>query len=196
MPRHDLSLLFGLSKPFIVSINSVSGGGKTALATALHSSLPQAALFCFDHYDASNIYPDDFYAWYQRGADNTEFDCPGMAAAVDAEIRRGQARYIVLDFPLGRNHPRFGDKVDLAVFVDTPLDVAMARRILRDYPPDGSPQDQLAHLRNDLGHYLTQARYPYLDTYKDRECCDLVLDGWCNLDKLRDDVLDAIKNKG
>ena len=183
-----------MNRHFVVSINSVSGGGKTALATTLHRSLPQSALFCFDDFDNSNVYPEDFYEWSRRGADITEFDCPGMRNAVDQEIQRGTAKQIILDFPFGRAHPRFADIIDLAVFIDTPLDVAMARRILRDYFGDSqkSSEEALAHLRGELTHYLAKARHPYLDTYKDKDVSDFILDGWRSLDDLKTEVLSRI----
>ena len=176
-----------MNQPFVVSINSVSGGGKTALATALHRSLPQSALFCFDDFDDSNIYPEDLYEWSRRGADVTEFDCSGMRNAVDEEIQRGKAKQIILDYPFGRRHPRFADIIDLAVFIDTPLDIALARRILRDYSVEN--QEVLENLWSELTHYLEKARHPYLDTYKDKEVSDLILDGCCSLDNLKSEVL-------
>ena len=176
-----------MNRPFIISINSVSGGGKTALATALHRSLPQSALFCFDDYNDSNVYPEDFYEWSRRGADITEFDCPGMRNTVDEEIQRGKSKQIILDYPFGRRHPRFADIIDLAVFIDTPLDVALARRILRDYSVEN--QEVLENLRSELTHYLAKARHPYLDTYKDKEVSDLILDGCRSLDNLKSEVL-------
>ncbi len=180
--------------PFVVSINSVSGGGKTALATALHRSLPKSALFCFDDFDGSNVYPEDFYEWSRRGADVTEFDCPGMRKAVDEEIRKGTARQIILDYPFGRRHPRFADVIHLAVFIDTPLDVAMARRILRDYSGTSrkSPEAALDHLRSELTHYLAKARHPYLETYKDKRTSDLILDGCRSLDDLKSEVRNRV----
>ena len=186
-----------MKKPFVISINSVSGGGKTALSTTLHKSLPDSSLFRFDDFDDSNVYPVSFYDWSRRGGDIEEFDCPGMKAAVMAEIHRGTVRQIILDFPLGRRHSCFCDTIDLAVFIDTPLDVAMARRILRDYTinPDESPEETLNRLHNDMSSYLTRARYPYLDTYKDKAHSDLVLDGWRSLDDLKNDVIAVLKSR-
>lgn len=185
-----------MNRPFVISVNSVSGGGKTTFATALHRSLPQSALFCFDDFDDSNIYPEDFYEWSRRGADVTEFDCPGMRNAVNLEIQRGRAKQIILDYPFGRRHPRFADLIDFAVFIDTPLDVAMARRILRDYSGDrqDSSEKALGHLRNELNHYLAKARHPYLDAYKDKGSSDLILDGWRNLGDLKTEVLTRINS--
>ena len=125
------------------------------------------------------------------GADITEFDCPGMRTAVDEEIQRGKAKQIILDFPFGRRHPRFADVIDLDVFIDTPLDVAMARRILRDYSGDSRKpsEEALKHLLDELAHYLTKARYPFLDAFKARDASDLILNGWRSLDDLKAEVL-------
>lgn len=184
-----------MNKPYVISINAVSGGGKTALAKALHESLPQSILFCFDKYDETNIYPDDFYEWRRRGADPLAIDCPGMGKVVANAVAQETLQFIVLDCPLGRNHPRFADIVDLWIFIDTPLDVAMARRILRDYTTvsDDNAADQLQVLRSEMLHYLQKARYPYLEAAKRKAMCDLVLDGWQELAVLRDQVLAHIK---
>lgn len=178
-------------KPYIITINAVSGGGKTALATSVAASLPNAVLFCFDDFDATNIYPADFYEWRMNGADPLAIDCPGMGAAVARAIGQGTFHYIVLDCPLGRDHPRFADLIDLAVFIDTPLDVAMARRILRDYAAssDQSAAETLLTLQAEMKHYLAKARYPYLAASAHKATADLVLDGWQDLTALRDQVL-------
>jgi uridine kinase len=184
-----------MKRPYVIAINAVSGGGKTAVAKLLVSSLPKAALFCFDDFDDSNVYPDDFCEWTMRGADLLKFDCPGMAAAVEDAISSESAEYIVLDYPFGRDHPRFQNRIDLSVFVDTPLDVAMARRILRDTrgEPDTPAGEVLRRLREELDYYIRKARYAYMDTYRHRDTSDLVLDGWTSLEQLRDQIVARIK---
>ena len=184
-----------MKKPYVISINSVSGGGKTALATLVAASLPKAMLFCFDDFDASNSYPDDFYEWSQRGANPLAIDCPGMGEAVTRAIAQGTFQYLVLDCPLGRDHPRFASIIDLAVFIDTPLDVAVARRILRDHTTvaDSDAAEQLRVLRKEMIHYLAKARYPYLEAYKQKATCDLVLDGWQELAVLGEQIVSYIQ---
>ena len=118
-----------MKKPYTIAINSVSGGGKTSLAKLLQESLVASVVFCFDDFDKTNRYPEDFYEWWKRGADLREFDCPGLRKAVDEEIRTARIDFIILDYPFGRDHPRFENLIGLSVFVDTLLDVAMARRI-------------------------------------------------------------------
>lgn len=183
-----------MTKPYVITINAVSGGGKTALAQLVHRALPRSMLFCFDEFEATNCYPADFYTWSQQGADPLAIDCPGMGAAVDHARNEAGLDYLVLDCPLGRDHPRFAAVTDLAVFIDTPLDVALARRILRDYPTAAdATAANWQQLRTDLTHYLTKARYPYLAASRHKMTSDLILDGWRPLRALRDEVLGKIR---
>jgi len=186
-----------MKRPYIIAINSISGGGKTALAKLLGESLPASVVLCFDDFDETNVYPEDYYDWWKRGADLNEFDCPGLCQAVDAEIERGAAEYIILDYPFGRDHPRFEALIDLSVFVDTPLDVAMARRIIRDYDSVSgtSPADVLERLRGELTHYLEKSRFVYLDTERHKNRSDLILDGCRSLEELGDHALRRVKRK-
>jgi uridine kinase len=181
-------------KPFVITINAVSGGGKTTLARLIQESLPASVLFCFDDFSDTNIVPKDFYEWSKRGAGPLAIDCPGMAEAVQRAIQHGSFDYIVLDCPLGREHPRFSGLINMAIFIDTPLDVAMARRIIRDHTSESdiSPEARLKQLRAEMFDYLERARYPYLEAYKQKSASNLVLDGWSALEDLRDQVLARI----
>ncbi|MEZ4659315.1 MAG: hypothetical protein R2911_17265 [Caldilineaceae bacterium] len=184
-----------MKKPYVIAINAVSGGGKTALARLVQESLPASMLFCFDDFDDTNIYPDDFYEWSRQGRNPLQIDCPGMGEAVARVYHQAKLKNIVLDYPLGRDHPRFASIINLSVFIDTPLDVAMARRILRDYAfaPPTSAAEKLKQLGTEMTHYLEKARYPYLDACKHKETADLILDGWRPLAELCDQVLAKTK---
>jgi uridine kinase len=184
-----------MKKPYVIAISSVSGGGKTALSTLLQKRLPASVLFRFDDFDDTNLHPENYYEWSRRGGDLLEFDCPGMAQAVDQTIQQGELEYIVLDYPFGRGHPRLREVIDLAIFIDTPLDVAMARRILRDYPSESgaSPAEELSRLRTELAYYLEKARYPYLDMDRQKPTSDLVLNGWRGLEELKDQILERLR---
>ena len=84
------------------------------MSRGLNSYLLESQLFCFD-----NIYPDDFYLWFKRGGDNTEFDFPLLYRDVMKEIENGTS-IIILDYPFGREHPKLSTVIDLHVFIDTP----------------------------------------------------------------------------
>ena len=183
--------------PYIIAINAVSGGGKTALAKSLQESLPGSKMFCFDDFDETNKYAEDYYEWWKRGANLLEFDCQGMRDAVDNEIRRGKADYIVLDYPFGRDHPRFRDVIDLSVYVDTPLDMAMARRIVRDHQalPGESPSQLADRLRAEMLYYVEKGRHVYLDTERHKGNSDLILDGRQSLEDLSVQLLAHIRTR-
>ena len=185
---------YGMPKPYVLAINAVSGGGKTALTKLLHETLPRSVLFSFDEFDDTNVHPEDMIEWFARGGNLEEFKCPAMKAAVDALIQAGTHPQIILDYPFGRDHSLFRDLIDLSIWIETPPDVAMARRIIRDLgrTPDLSPQDELQRLKEELSHYLLKARPVYLDETH-RITADLVLDGTMPLETLRDQILEKIK---
>ena len=186
--------MYKMQSPYVIAINSVSGGGKTALAEHLHESLSSSVLFRFGDFDDTNIYQDDYYEWTIRGADLSDFDCPGMSKAIAEEIEKGKVRYIILDFPWGRAHHRLKDLIDLSIYVDTPLDIAMARRILRDYlgERETTASERMISLKKDLVHYLNKARIQYLGHFRHKEHSDLILDGCKSLEELRDNILDKL----
>lgn len=183
-----------MNKPYVITINAVSGGGKTSLGNLLQEALSDSALFCFDDFHETNIIPNDFHEWYQRGANALEIDCPGMGEAVMRAIEQGVYKYLVLDCPLSREHPRFSAIIDLAIFINTPLDVAMARRIIRDHtsPSQVPAGERLGRLRTEMIDYLERARPIYLLANEQKSTSDLVLNGLDNLEAIRDQILAKI----
>jgi uridine kinase len=177
-----------MAKPYVIAVNAVSGGGKTTLARLLRDAL-SATLFCFDDFDDTNVHPQDMYAWWERGASLLEFDSPGMVHAVQQAIEDKVTAHVVLDYPFGRDHPNFKDVIDLSVFIDTPFDMALARRVLRDYATASLPADErLANMLDLMEHYL-KGRHLYLDTNRHMAGIDLILDGCRTPQQLRDQVL-------
>tara|TARA_R110002111_G_scaffold64821_1_gene106459 strand:- start:12 stop:548 length:537 start_codon:yes stop_codon:yes gene_type:complete len=175
-----------MSHPTAIAINSISGGGKTALANSLGEKLTPSQVFHFDDFDDTNVYPDDFVAWCKRGADVEEFDFPGMDETVRECLGNGDVQTIILDYPFGRLHHRFRDIITHSIYVDTTLDVALARRILRDHRTDQT----LDTLKAELTTYLSSSRDVYLDSVRRyRDEADWVLDGTRDLEFLTQQIL-------
>ena len=176
----------------IVAITSVSGGGKTAVTRRLASTLGDAVAIHYDDYDDTNIHPDDLQRWSKDGGDYDAYETPLFtghlqALKVGRSIRYptdgvtvGPAKYVVADAPLGRAQSDSGRLIDLSVFIDTPLDIAMARRILRDIELVDGP---LQHVKTELSGYETRARPIYRHFQKRmREGSDLIVDGILGID--------------
>ncbi len=182
-------------RPYVVGISSVSGGGKTTIAKELCRDLPNSVGLFFDDFDDTTVHPDDFYQWVVDGGDYNAWQTPGIVKQLEVFKSDREHDYVVFDAPLGRAHEATGRFIDLMVYIDTPLDVAMARRLLRDYQPEGadSPERLISGLRDDLSHYLEKARLPYLEMATGvKPRCDIVLDGTLDPKALVAKIVDAL----
>lgn len=175
-----------MNTKFVTAINGVSGGGKTAISTALHAALPRSSLIAFDEYETER-YPDDLFSWLQSGGDLYEFDFPKMRVAIDQEMAKNDVEHIILDYPFGRSHPTLETPIDLSVWIETPLDVAMARGLMRDIVDNSEIPDAefRGHLREWLGPYEERVRCLFIDhRERNRDESDLILDGCKSIEEL------------
>jgi uridine kinase len=192
----------------VIGISSVSGDGKTTLTKRLAELLHDAVTLCFDDYDDTNIHPADRQAWMREGADYNAWETPvltrdlqllksgnSITSPIDGS-RIPTAKFIVFDAPLGRAHLDTGRFIDFMVFIDSPLDVAMARRLLRDLLTESGPgvDGVIADLKVNLSSYLSGGRAIYLEFQKQiKRTSDLILDGCLPVDELAAMVYMRIK---
>ena len=182
---------------FCVGISSPSGGGKSTVAARVAELLGNASIVAFDDYDDVSTHPENYQDWLKAGADYNAWQTPQLAADLQhlkagvAVIGQAQqlspTDFIVFDAPLGRAHQETGKYIDLMVFLATPLDVAMARRILRDYYSVATLQqpDACERLRVELESYLNFGRQAYLEMDKQiKPLSDIILDGTRPVDEL------------
>ena len=187
----------------IVGITSVSGGGKTAVARRLAAVLGDAVAIHFDDYDETNVHPDDLQLWLKDGGDYDDFKTPLFTKHLQAlragnSIRYptdgmtvGPAKYVVADAPLGRAQSDSGRLIDLLVFTDTPLDVAMAPRMLRDI---AMTTDPLQRVKDELSGYQNRAR-PLYEHFQRRmrETADLTIDGTLGVDHIVESISSEVR---
>lgn len=197
---------------FVVAISGTSGSGKTSLVQKVTGLLEDAVSFYFDDYASVSKYPSNFSEWVKEGADLNQWETPQLFEDLQA-LRNGKfislpdnkgviktARFIVMEEPFGRERARMNELIDFVVFINVPLEVALARRLLRDAEwclSEKNPEYLAAYLKEYLTGYLSGAtREMYLEVNaRVLKNCDLVLDGVKSLDELADEIVAAIKTK-
>ncbi|MCH8816056.1 MAG: hypothetical protein IH957_13390, partial [Chloroflexi bacterium] len=196
------------SSSFVVAVSSAAGGGKTTLVMKAGELLGATTLFFDDYRDASS-YPQDLNLW----------KTPKFAEDL-AALKRGErivspvggatispTEFIVIEEPMGRGRDEMATSVDFVVLIDTPLDIAMARRFLRlaDTNPladiEQTTKEQLQeHVEGLLGfvtgelrNYLDGWRAVYIAVQEQVTAdCDLVLDGRLPPDELAEQLVEAV----
>lgn len=174
-----------MNRPFIIAINAISGGGKTTIAKELEKRLPDSKALFFDdrNYDSdSGIH--DICKWVEQGSDINQFNLERFANDIKTLLQNG-CKYIILDYPFGHRHSLIGKYVDISVFIDTPFDVALARRIIRDYD-----KTSIINIFDDMKSYLSQGRKAYLDGLDVcKNDADIIIDGNQNPDNIIAEIL-------
>ena len=191
------------SSALVVGLSSPSGGGKTTIVKRLAAVIPESVMIFFDDYDGSTIHPSSFRSWLDQGADYNAWKTPRLAS----DLRRlkegrpiehpingsqvGPSRIIIFDAPLGKAQEETGSLIDFMVFIDTPLDVAMARRLLRD----ADTGDKVS-LSDEMRTYLDHGRQAYLEMDKQiKPACDLSVDGMNSVGAIVEEVASEIRER-
>jgi uridine kinase len=159
-----------IKKPIVIAIASISGGGKTTVVEKLNEELPNSEALYFDEYDLEG--PEDVMDWMNRGANYNEWDLTPFVKDL-AELLTKPLDYIVLDFPFSYQHAQTHSFISFSFFVDTPLDMALARRTIRDFQ-DSSTENIVEAMK----HYNSHGRQAYLEMlYTIKPSADFIVDG-------------------
>ncbi|MBO4866646.1 MAG: hypothetical protein J5582_08755 [Ruminococcus sp.] len=172
----------------IIAIGAVTAGGKTTVVNALKARLPRTASLHFDDYTFDGE-PDDLTQWVSKGEEfYNVWDLSPLKADVEKIINSGECDYLLLDYPFAYQNKMMKDYLDCCIFIDTPLDIAMARRVLRDMK-DASADD----IRNEMNTYLKFARPCYIDMLTEiLPDSDYVIDGAKELETIINEAIEII----
>jgi hypothetical protein len=209
------------SPNYVIAVSSVSGGGKTTLVKRAANLLKGTTLF-FDDYASKSHYPPDIKKWVEDGADVNEWKTPQFAQDL-AALRRGESivspldgarilpsEFIVIEEPMGRERAEMASLIDFVAVIDIPLEIALARRLLRNLgfisleSIEKATKEQLVEgivqvvtsLKNSLNEYLCAGRDVYIAVQKQaKENCDLVLDGFLSVDELAQQLVTAVEDR-
>jgi uridine kinase len=93
--------------------------------------------------------------WARRGGNYNEWKLKPLISDLTLILNNKDHHfeYILLDYPFAYLNNEMKVYIDLAIFIDTPLDVAMARRILRNHINTTTDD-----IRIDMESYLSGAR--------------------------------------
>jgi len=177
-----------LTRRYVVAVAGPTGSGKTSLVQALAAALGDACVLHMDDYERMTREPiGDVQRWAERGADFDELQVPLLGEHL-ARLKAGEPvrgivprKYIVFETQFGRAHAATGALIDSLIWIDVPLDVALARKLkafAAEALRDERPRDRLAWLDAYLGNYLALVRrLLLLQAERVRPQADLVLDG-------------------
>ncbi|MDA2383542.1 hypothetical protein PDN41_17555 [Bacillus cereus] len=178
-------------KPKIISIAAVSGGGKTTITNQLINKLSNSKALYFDNYEF-NESPNDICKWVNEGADYNEWILTPLITDVQFLLNSNQPLdYIFLDYPFAYLNNEMREYIDFTIYIDTPLDIAMARRILRDFN-----ENLFDDVRDDLTNYLSLGRTAYLEMIKTvKPDSDIVIDGSLPTILIVNQILEGINKR-
>ncbi|MCG7344675.1 hypothetical protein MHZ92_11040 [Sporosarcina sp. ACRSL] len=171
--------------PFVIAIAAVSGGGKTTITKLLNQKLYNSKILLFDDYDFNG--PDDIVEWIDKGGDPNEWDLTPLVNDLKALLAE-PLDYIVIDFPFSYKNLQLGKHINFSVFIDTPLDIALARRVIRDF------SNRSTHnILYDMENYISRGRRAYLNMLKTiKPDADLVVDGTLQVNEIANVILNNV----
>lgn len=173
---------------FVVAINAISGGGKTTITREVQKKLPNSKALYFDdrNYDSDSGI-EDICKWVEDGADVNLWDLQRLADDIE-NSKKENLDFIVMDYPFGYRNNLIAPYINYSIFIDTPLDLAMARRILRDFNNDTATE-----IFDDIKQYLEQGRNAYLFGLDSvRENADFLVDGSLSINKIVEQIYDKV----
>lgn len=174
-------------KPTIIAVSAVSGGGKTTIVTELTKILKPSKSLHFDEYDFEGA-PDNFYNWIKEGADYNTWNLTPLIQDINNLINQEELHYIILDYPFSYKNKSLSACIDCTIFIDTPLDIAMSRRILRD-KTYLSPE----LMKLDMTNYVYYGRIAYqemLDSILPNS--DIAIDGNLSIDEIVNEIIQKL----
>ena len=108
----------------VISISGPPGVGKSTLVNAIVEKTDATAVYYDDYEVITRWSPADVTAWLDAGAPFEEAIAPGLYERIQ-ELDG----LVVLETPFGPACPQIGPLIDGSVWLDCPLDVALARKL-------------------------------------------------------------------
>lgn len=172
----------------VIAIGALTAGGKTTVVNILKKKIVSSESLHFDDYEFEGQV-EDYYQWVKDGADYNKWNLKPLLADIIRLKNAGICDYLFLDYPFAYCNDMIKQYIDLAIFIDTPLDVVLARGVLRDMKnSDGED------IRNWLKTYLEYSRIAFVQMQKDiRPSSDYIVDGMMDVENIVNKIIKYIK---
>jgi uridine kinase len=191
----------------VIAVASGVGGGKSTLVQALAQALGERDVLAFDHFEEMTERPlAEACDWMLSGADPERLRVPGLSQAL-ARLKAGHAvqdpltgaqlaprQHVIFEAPFGRWHAESGRYIDTLVWIDTPLDIALARKVRQLVATfDGPPASLAPWLREYLANYLEGVEALLrVQRERVRPGADIVVDGLAGPEVVARQVVKAL----
>jgi uridine kinase len=122
-------------RAFVLALSGIPGAGKSTLTRQLNTTFPRSRVVYYDQFETiTRMGHEQVRAWFKRGGDPNEFALSELAAELTRQTQRpsedGRRPLVIFETPFGRMHRTTGAFIDFLVWIDTPLDLALARATL------------------------------------------------------------------
>jgi len=189
------------NKPFVLCVAAWIGGGKTTVVNSLLERLPSSKAIYFDSY--RNItwrsFPEqNYYEWSISGNDYNEWYLEPIANDIK-KLKQEELDYILLEIPMGKANELVAQYIDYCVYLDVPIDILLARLIVRDYcrrsPAKRKLDNPMDSLFDHMTDYITHGRVTVLNYIKNvKPLSDYIVDGCQPTKKVVDDIIHLISH--
>jgi uridine kinase len=132
---------------WVIAICGTMGSGKSTLAENAAAAIPDCSVvFEDDHNRMTERSLDNIEDWFSRGGDVSEFElsdvierltelCPDKRSTTSVESspdsRASAHQIVLLETHFGRLHSALSPWIDFQVWINTPADIAVARKVLQ-----------------------------------------------------------------
>jgi len=163
----------------VIAISGTSGGGKSTTVGALARRVPNSIALSIEDGDyEKNSGIEDLAKWEEDGWDVSLWNLQSLADDLTVLMQKGYD-YIFFDYPFGYMQKQIAGFISLSVYIDTPLDVALARRTLRD----GNGKSA-SDLLGEMDWYLRNRHLFTLSNDHQRTDAELIVDGTLPTDEI------------
>ncbi len=173
---------------YLIGVAGYPGSGKSSLVAALAEAFGEAPVVRMDDYENMTRMPiAALERWMKEGADIDAFAFPRLEEQL-RRLKASSGAFALFETQFGRAHRATGQLIDVLIWVDTPLDVALARNVratlsglLREPNADELP-GRLRWLHGYLDNYLGIVR-SLLVMQKERVLpgAEIIVDGHASL---------------